>query len=143
MDTTVVPFHLLVTYLRGRFELVSCEGERYRLTPAQLRNALIFYDLMLAWTVPQTLEVSVGPFSCRPSGGYAVRWFLESPDGTPRHIAVPSEWLALMKPLFEWAIDTLDRSNGTPVPDFSLERRRDGAIAELPPDRQTLHPADD
>lgn len=141
MAPDAVPFLIIITYLRGEFELVTREGERFRLTTVTLQRIESFFDLMLPWTEGSPRTVDVGPYRIVTSGSGATSLPLRSADGQERHFPVSVEWLRRMRPLFARALE-LVASPPEIGPDFSLEYDGDGEILVLPPDRSTLRPAD-
>jgi hypothetical protein len=141
MASDTVPFLIIITYLRGEFELVTREGERFRLTAVALQRIEAFFDLMLPWTEGSPKTVDVGPYRIVTSGSGVASLPLRSADGTSRHFPVSTEWLRRMRPLFARALE-LVASPPAIGTDFSLEYDDADAIVVLPPDRTTLRPAD-
>ncbi len=136
-----VLIHVMLTYLRGRFELVSQENERYRLTAGDIDRLLVYFDLMEPWTRSTEKSIAVGPYEARVHSVCEIRIPLELADGQTRHVPVPIEWLRRMRPLMTRALELVAHPPDI-GPDFSLEYDADGGIAVLPPDRTTLRPAD-
>ncbi len=132
---------VMLTYLRGRFELVSDDNERYRLTPETVVRLLAFFDLMEPWTRSAAKTVAVGPYHVRMRHVGEVSIPLELADRSVRPVPVSIDWLRRMRPLFLRALELIDAPPDI-GPDFSLAYGPGDEITVLPPDRITHRPAD-
>ena len=133
---------LLVTYLKGDIELVTHEGERFRMSPQDFRKAVVFFDLMLSWTSGPTKSVDVGPCHMVLSGiGAPALPMRAANDVKPQHYPVAVTWLKHVRPLFIGALEVLDNPEVQPPDDFSAVFDENGRVVILPPDRTTLRPS--
>ncbi len=133
---------LLVTYLRGDIELVTHEGERFRMSLEDFRKVVVFFDLMLSWTSGPTRSVDVGPYHMTLSGvGAPALPMRAANDAKPQHYPVNVTWLVHVRPLFVGALKVLDDPEIQPVADFSAVFDEAGNVVILPPDRTTLRPS--
>lgn len=133
---------LLVTYLKGDIELVTHEGERFRMSPEDFRNIVVFYDLMLPWTSGPTRSVKVGEYHIALSDiGVPALPMRAANEKEPRPYPVAVTWLVHTRPLFLRALKVLDDPEVQPAADFSAEFDEFGNVVILPPDRSTLRPS--
>jgi hypothetical protein len=112
----------MLTFFRGRFELVSLENEHYHLDTSVVKKLALFFPLVAPWTKVRPERVAVGPYLVEIEQSGRVHIPVTLASGKACLLPVATEWLRLMVPLFLHAFEIVECWPSGYARDFSLER---------------------